>query len=276
MDLSDLGWGEIWLSFAFTWIVGLAPPLLSRFLILRRPLGRGPAIAFCAAFWLLNLILFVALGSQSKTHAVLLLVAIVSYAILTKQGSTRSVSVLAAKSDQQNLTAGDSPTDAASTYPHGQTSHGVESLKEQKLGSSSALYRLVIRSIWAVVLSVAAMLALSAVFGEFPPVFASILLGVLLSVAIFLFLSAIVALRDDREEGWRRLALVATALAVVVGPFLALFYDSEGYWDWDIESEDEVIAAAITGWIAFFATPLAILRGRDLFRWVASGFERGS
>lgn len=74
------------LSLAITWIIGLTPPLLTRYLIVRRPMGRPAAIAFCATFWVLNLGLFIALGSQSKSHVALLLIAFVSYGILTKGG----------------------------------------------------------------------------------------------------------------------------------------------------------------------------------------------
>jgi len=78
-------WGLVlFLSFLFTWGVGLAPPLLIRFAIMRRPIGKGWSIGAVALFWVFNIILFTALGSQSKSHGALALVAFASYAILRK------------------------------------------------------------------------------------------------------------------------------------------------------------------------------------------------
>lgn len=82
-------YGESWgvtllISALFTWGIGLAPPLLIRFLFLRRPIGKGWAIGTAAIFWFINIILFTALGSTSKTHSALFLVAWASYAILRK------------------------------------------------------------------------------------------------------------------------------------------------------------------------------------------------
>lgn len=72
------------LSLVLTWGVGLAPPLLIRYVFARRPIGKGAAIGLCVLFWLFNFILFTALGSQSKAHTALVLVALASFAILRK------------------------------------------------------------------------------------------------------------------------------------------------------------------------------------------------
>ncbi len=82
-------YGDSWvltlaLSALLTWGIGLTPPLLIRFLFVRRPIGKGWAIGTAAIFWFINIILFTALGSTSKTHGALLLVAWASYAILRK------------------------------------------------------------------------------------------------------------------------------------------------------------------------------------------------
>ena len=78
-------WGvTLLVSALFTWGIGLTPPLLIRFLFVRRPIGKGWAIGTAAIFWFINIILFTALGSTSKTHAALFLVAWASYAILRK------------------------------------------------------------------------------------------------------------------------------------------------------------------------------------------------
>lgn len=71
-------------SLVVTWTIGLLPPLAIRFGILKRPMGKGAAIGTCAFFWFFNVFLFTALGSQSRTHGALWLVAFVSYWILRK------------------------------------------------------------------------------------------------------------------------------------------------------------------------------------------------
>jgi hypothetical protein len=69
-------------SLFLTWIIGLTPPLVLRYLIIGKPLSKGWAISICALFWFINVVIFIALGSKSKTHAALVLVAMVSYRIL--------------------------------------------------------------------------------------------------------------------------------------------------------------------------------------------------
>jgi len=93
-DLYGEQWGLVlFLSFIFTWGVGLAPPLLIRFAIMRRPIGKGWAIGVVALFWVFNIVLFTALGSQSKSHGALALVAFASYAILRKGAKKQAVPV---------------------------------------------------------------------------------------------------------------------------------------------------------------------------------------
>ncbi|MBN2182244.1 MAG: hypothetical protein JW715_10045 [Sedimentisphaerales bacterium] len=82
-------WGEYWLlsliiSVILTWVIGLTPPLIIRFVIARRPLSKSFSITLVVLFCFFNIVLFTILGSQSKTHAALFLVAFVSYAILRK------------------------------------------------------------------------------------------------------------------------------------------------------------------------------------------------
>ena len=87
--------GEYWwitliVSAILTWGVGLTPPLLIRFAFLRRPISKGWAIGTAAIFWFINIIIFTALGSTSKTHGALFLVAWASYAILRKGAKEKS------------------------------------------------------------------------------------------------------------------------------------------------------------------------------------------
>ncbi len=88
--------GENWvlaliLSALLTWGIGLAPPLLVRFAFMRRPMMKGGAIAFVILFWFINILIFTALGSQSKTHLALFFVAIASYYILRRSKKERKL-----------------------------------------------------------------------------------------------------------------------------------------------------------------------------------------
>lgn len=76
---------EAAISILFTWCVGLVPPVLIRHVIVRRPIGRLPALGIVGFFFAMNFYVFVAiLGSRNRTHAVWLLVAWVSYWLLTR------------------------------------------------------------------------------------------------------------------------------------------------------------------------------------------------
>ena len=67
------------LSIVFTWGLGLSIPLILRHLIFKRPLAKIWAIIIATINFILMLTAAIALGSQSKTHAALILVAFVSY-----------------------------------------------------------------------------------------------------------------------------------------------------------------------------------------------------
>jgi len=73
------------LSIIITWTIGLLPPLLIRYVILKRPLTKKSAITICVLFWVFNMILFIVMGSTSKIHASLFIVAFVSYWILRRE-----------------------------------------------------------------------------------------------------------------------------------------------------------------------------------------------
>lgn len=73
-------------SLLLTWTIGLVPPLLIRYKLLKVPMSRGKAIATVVFFWFFNLILFTVLGSKSRTHGALLLIAYASYLILRREG----------------------------------------------------------------------------------------------------------------------------------------------------------------------------------------------
>lgn len=82
MDRSAI---DVVFSIILTWGWGLAVPLILRYAVLKRPLDKVIALFIAAGLWLLNIFIFTALGSQSKTHVALFLVAAVSYWILTRK-----------------------------------------------------------------------------------------------------------------------------------------------------------------------------------------------
>ena len=87
-----LWWLTIIVSFILTWGIGLIPPLIIRYAIVRKPLSKGWAIGLVIFLWMINIVIFTALGSQSKTHAALFLVAWTSYRILKKENKPKNKS----------------------------------------------------------------------------------------------------------------------------------------------------------------------------------------
>jgi Ca2+/Na+ antiporter len=82
--MSDLSSIELLLSFVITWTVVLVPPAIIR-LIRRKPLSKRFAITLAAVLYFANIILFTAMGSQSKSHGALVIVAIFCYYVLRWQ-----------------------------------------------------------------------------------------------------------------------------------------------------------------------------------------------
>lgn len=84
-DLNNFGlFLAVILSILFTWGLGLLIPILLRFVILKKPLSGGVALAIVAVIYLIQLSISLALDSKSKTHTALILVAFVSYKIMRK------------------------------------------------------------------------------------------------------------------------------------------------------------------------------------------------
>lgn len=84
-NLNDFGlFIAVILSILFTWGLGLLIPILLRFVILKKPLSGGMALAIVAVVYLIQLSISLALDSKSRTHAALILVAFVSYKIMRK------------------------------------------------------------------------------------------------------------------------------------------------------------------------------------------------
>jgi Ca2+/Na+ antiporter len=84
---------EIWetplpiliISFILTWVIGLSVPVLIRYVFLRRPINKFPAIVIVVILYFIQLFIWIGLGSTNKSHAVLFLIAYVSYQILRKR-----------------------------------------------------------------------------------------------------------------------------------------------------------------------------------------------
>jgi|GEM_PF-4063484 len=109
-----LGATDIILSIIFTWVVGLLPPLLIRYVLLKRPIAKWPAIGICVFFWLCSFILFTSLGSKSKTHTVLYLIAWVSYLILRRENKTPMAQPIQVKAELSPIPT--PPTESAATH----------------------------------------------------------------------------------------------------------------------------------------------------------------
>lgn len=88
-DLTNL-WIVYIASFVLTWTVGLSVPLLIRYVFMKRAINKASAIAIVILLLFLQLALWISLGSTNKSHAVLVLIAYVSYYILRKQEKTEN------------------------------------------------------------------------------------------------------------------------------------------------------------------------------------------
>ena len=72
------------ISIIITWSIGLSVPVLIRYVFLRKPINKTPAIVIVVILYFIQLFIWIGLGSTSKSHAVLFLIAYVSYYILNK------------------------------------------------------------------------------------------------------------------------------------------------------------------------------------------------
>jgi len=75
---------NILISLILPWVIGLTPPFLIRYKILKHPMKQSKAIQTIIIQWILNFIFFMGLGASSSISGFLLLVAWPSYAILRK------------------------------------------------------------------------------------------------------------------------------------------------------------------------------------------------
>lgn len=77
-------------SFFIAWLVVLLPPALIRFSILKRPMGKWKALGVVFVFFLINGVILALLGGESETQMILILVALSSQWILTKENRNKN------------------------------------------------------------------------------------------------------------------------------------------------------------------------------------------
>jgi len=90
-DMLQQRFGHNWqagmlFSFALTWVIGLVPPLLIRFALVRKQLSKKATYAICTILFVVNVFIFNLLGSKNYTVSVWVTVAFVSYFILRRAG----------------------------------------------------------------------------------------------------------------------------------------------------------------------------------------------
>ena len=73
------------ISAILTWGIGLSVPVLIRYVFLRRPINKNPAIVIVVILYFIQLFMWIGLGSTSKSHAALFFIAFASYYILRKR-----------------------------------------------------------------------------------------------------------------------------------------------------------------------------------------------
>ncbi|MCX5883133.1 MAG: hypothetical protein NTU74_15430 [Deltaproteobacteria bacterium] len=95
-------WGNLSLNealiFIITGSIGLAPPLVIRYAIMKRPITMWPAIGTCFLFFMINCVLFTAIDSQNKKSGAFVLIALASYWILRRGTATKVINVSAQRS----------------------------------------------------------------------------------------------------------------------------------------------------------------------------------
>lgn len=88
--MHDLSVSAMIVGIALSWVVGLTPPLLIRYVWLKAPLGNWPAAGLCLLLWIINFGWSSVLGGAGRAYGALSLVAFASYWILRKDRSPRS------------------------------------------------------------------------------------------------------------------------------------------------------------------------------------------
>lgn len=88
--LASLFMASLVVGIILTWGIGILFPLFLRYLIYKKPLSKSIAIIIAVTQFVLQLVLAMFMGSQSKTHFSLLIIAWISYSILTRGNNERN------------------------------------------------------------------------------------------------------------------------------------------------------------------------------------------
>lgn len=103
--MDDLSLSAMIVGIVFSWTVGLAPPMLIRYLWVRAPLENWPAVGVCLLFCVVNFGWSSVLGGAGSSHGALLLVALASYGILRKDHSSWPVAARVSAGDPASASA---------------------------------------------------------------------------------------------------------------------------------------------------------------------------
>jgi len=78
-------------SFILTWTIPLGEALIIRFLILKKTMAKDSAIITSIILYVVNVAIFIALGSKSKTHTALIIATYISYLILRNKSKNSNI-----------------------------------------------------------------------------------------------------------------------------------------------------------------------------------------
>ena len=90
-------YGDGWqLSFLvgtiLAWVIGLTPPFFIRYAIMKKPIHPFLAAVIATVFCFFNLVIMIMLGSQSKSHALLVFIAFIAFGILKGGAAAKEAS----------------------------------------------------------------------------------------------------------------------------------------------------------------------------------------
>jgi hypothetical protein len=121
---------DLMVSLVITWAIGLGIPALLRYVCYRRPVSPIEALVWATGLGLAEGALFVSLGSQSKSHAALILIGWLAYKILQhphgafdKRGHSTGMATLAtavARDPPKDSPSSTSPLEPATPASNGE------------------------------------------------------------------------------------------------------------------------------------------------------------
>ena len=298
--MHDLDLPTFLLNILFTWGIGLAPPLFVRYVLVKGPMEKHAAIITCAVLWIFNLALFISLGSQSKTHGVLIVIAIVSYTLLTRVQRPKEFASHAPQSDRtdtdksiagfrwfKKIVHQNSWRIAVSTIPLAiliglvYTNRAIEqrdydherytkwtpaSVAICKKAEQDGLFASSPILDWQCTEPSPPKSIVGYVFESASQIIVAWLCGTL---AVFAILSTLWLYSIETKRGWRRLSiLVGTSLSILAGAGYMIFVGR-------IDFENSVISVLIAS-ASFPSVILFVLGGKRALLWIRDGFSEDS